>query len=368
MPEYSPPEYRRDPLSGETVIIAAARSARPNAWGNQTTDDATNPTAATPSQPATTPTSPSDCPFCVGNESRTPGDVQRYPDDATLDDWQVRVIPNLYPAVVDPQTSHHVPAECCSKKDIVDQAPAFGQHEVVIESPDHRCRLTELTDDQLHWTIQAYGDRMKAHRDAGARYSQVFKNHRPSAGASLEHAHSQIISLHHVPPRIQAELLQFAAFAQEHDNCLLCHLIRNESDHPTRVVLSNEDFLVICPYASRLPYELAILPRNHSPHFWMQTAAQQAAFARTLYQTVALLEKLEKLPAFNYLIHSAPFDTDRDDHYHWHLELIPRLARQAGFEWSTGLHLNPIAPETAAARLRDLDPRPYATSPDWPIH
>lgn len=338
--QHQPPEYRRDPISGEVAIIAASRASRPNALRslgatNTNLDD-----------------NVAECPFCRGNEALTPDTLQWYPTGAGNEDWQVRVIPNLYPAVVNEPEDESEDASELPTSGSIDRA--IGSHEVVVEGPEHLHSLTELSTKQLLWTLQAYADRMHAHQAAGAAYTQVFKNNGRSAGASLAHAHSQIVSLDRVPPRVEREVNNCRTFSEQSGGCLVCDLLEKESVAEDRVVLEDDDFLVFCPFASRLPYELCILPRNHQPHFWAQTANELAAFARTLYQTVALLEKKEKRLPFNYLIHTAPFDIASSAHYHWHLELVPRFARQAGFEWGTGLHLNPVAPEAAAAEFRNL--------------
>lgn len=324
------PEYRTDPISGETVIIAPSRISRPNALASLE--------AASVSE---FDKEVADCPFCRGREDQTPETLAAYPDGASHENWQVRVVENLYPAVT--------PAGGGTQASV-----ALGQHEVVIEAPKHVSNLSELTTEQLRWTVQAYADRMQAHRKSGAAYTQVFKNNGRAAGASLPHVHSQIVSLQRVPSRIERELGNCRDFAAENGDCLFCDVIRREVESSERVVIERSDWLVYCPYASRLPYELCIIPRAHQPHFWLQDESQRESFARTLYQTVALLEKMEKRLPFNYLIHTAPFDITTEQPYHWHLELVPRFARQAGFEWGTGLHLNPVAPETAAAELRKL--------------
>lgn len=330
------PEYRTDPISGETVIIAPSRIGRPNALaalrsGSEESQKRDEEAA--------------DCPFCRGREDQTPNTLAAYPSGASHDDWQVRVVDNLYPAVTNANAHGEPDGE---------SAIAAGQHEVVIEGPGHVCSLSELSADQLLWTMQAYADRMLAHRDNGAVYTQVFKNNGRAAGASLQHAHSQIISLDRVPDRVQRELNSCGKFAGSSGACLICDVIRREVEAGDRVVLESNDWVVYCPYASRLPFELCIAPRQHQPHFCSQNESELGGFSRTLYQTVALLEKMENRLPFNYLIHTAPFDMKSEQPYHWHMEMVPRLACKAGFEWGTGLHLNPVAPEAAASELRNL--------------
>ncbi|MEM7315419.1 MAG: galactose-1-phosphate uridylyltransferase [Planctomycetota bacterium] len=330
------PEYRVDPVSKYSVIVATDRMARPGA-------------VATSAWPNPEP----DCPFCRGKENETPEEVALYPSGASNDDWQVRVVPNKYPALSrelskrDEQTSSHFTAS----------QPARGFHEVVIECPDHLRDPEELSANQLRLVLDAYAGRMQwMSRQEGIRYVSVFKNYGPAAGASLPHAHSQIMGLDRIPPAISREIQSCSEFHKQTGNCLFCEILQHEVADHCRIVDETDDFAVWCPYASRLPYEWWIVPKRHAARFDQTEQSERAALSLVLRDSLIRLARLADHVPFNFYVHSAPFDTLTDEHYHWHIECLPRLARRAGFEWGTDIHINPVSPEQAAARLRSFQP------------
>ncbi len=310
-------EYRVDKISRREVISAAHRSQRPRAI------------QALPWPPEEGP-----CPFCRGNESATPPAIHVSPANGP---WQVRVVPNLYPAVT------------------LDPAEPSQIHQVIIESAEHLTRQTALADSHHQMVFETYRDQLHRFRTLDSiQYVQIFKNCGPAAGATLEHSHSQIIALDRVPAFAQAELLSCHEHWIANQQCAFCQLIEQEQNDAERIVLRNEKFVAICPFASRLPYEIWILPVKHAADFDAVPNADLAAFAQMVKKVLARLEQLIPNVAYNYHIHSAPFDSDCYDHYHWHMELIPRVAGLAGFELATGLFVNPVLPEQAAQQLRSV--------------
>jgi UDPglucose--hexose-1-phosphate uridylyltransferase len=347
------PEIRQDPLSSRWVIFAEDRERRPNEY-----------------RLARHHRHASQCPFCAGHEADTPPPIAQYGRDGrqalgpvqTHEDWLVRVVPNKFPALVghdhaadDAERTRPVPpCHPGRPRDLYQQRPAIGSHEVVVESPRHVASLTELSHDEAMLTLRAYRDRLRHLRQVHTlRYALVFKNVGPAAGASLEHAHSQIAATPILPVELQRELSAAETSYAMHGECLFCRMLEQELAEERRLVATSADGIAFCPFASRTPYETWVLPRQHASHFEDQSLEQLADLARFLPQVLERLERLHPRLAYNFFLHTAPFDTLPLHHYHWHIEIIPRLTTAAGFEWGTGLFINPVLPENAARTLRD---------------
>lgn len=321
---------RRDELTGEWILFAEARAERPQDFA-----------------PGGWSSRPGRCPFCRGHEADTPAAIAHYPAHAGQADWQVRVVPNKYPAVGGEESG--AAEEICGGM----QWPGAGRHEVIVESPEHVTSLTDLDDDTLRWTFTAYRDRMRALSDKRElRYAQLFKNNGPAAGASLEHLHSQLLALPLVPPRVECELAGSREFFLRHERCLLCDMVEREKRGGQRVVAESDSCLAWCAFAGRFPYEVWVAPRSHMPRFEQTADAVLHDAARLVRDVVAGLEACLPRPSYNYYLHTSPFDGLHDRWYHWHIEIVPRLARAAGFEWASGMAINSLLPEVAAAQLR----------------
>lgn len=330
--------FRKDPLSDRWVVCAEGRDERPNEYrenGSRWVE--------------------SRCPFCAGHEEDTPAQITAYGPAAAAvvgrdHEWLVRVVPNKYPAF------HPEGDATIVQESLYAGTRPVGAQEVIVESPRHVASLTELSDEEVTLVLRAYRDRMLAWRDGGQyRYVLVFKNVGPRGGASLEHSHSQLIAVPRVPGEVAREVAAAKAFYQQNQACFFCRVIADEQVHRQRWVAATRHFVALCPYASRMPYEMWILPRAHAAHFETQpddALAELALFLRVLLQK---LESLHEQVAYNYFIHTIPFDTSSPDHYHWHMEVFPRLTTTAGFEWGTGCYINPVPPEQAAAILRSSD-------------
>jgi UDPglucose--hexose-1-phosphate uridylyltransferase len=236
---------------------------------------------------------------------------------------------------------------------IYDRMNGIGAHEVVIETPRHDLTLAGLPDQAVEDVFWAFRDRfLDLKKDRRLRYVLVFKNHGESAGASLEHTHSQLIALPVVPRRVVEEMEGSKKYYDSRERCIYCDIIRQEIQTGTRVVLETEQFVVLCPYAARFPFEVWVLPRRHFSHFEDSDAP---AFRNIGWVMPVLLREIDKVlehPAYNFMIHTAPFQEPELPYYHWHIELIPKLTRVAGFEWGTGFYINPTSPEEAANFLR----------------
>jgi UDPglucose--hexose-1-phosphate uridylyltransferase len=323
-------ELRQDPVSGRWVIIAHERDNRPDEF------------VAAPVQRIA-----AKCPFCIGNEAETPEAVAVY--GVKPSDWQVRVVPNKYPAV------NCTPNGPLRQAPLGQSAVATGIHEVIIEAPRHVASLTELNQSELLLTWTAYRERLVEHaRDQRWKYGQVFKNVGAAAGASIEHAHSQLIVLPHVPGEIQTELDSCERFCRDHGRPLFADLIARELAAGERMVAESPRFVAFCPFASRFPYEVWVLPRQQAARFYTcpMDDEEMGELGSFVQKILLRLEHVLNRPSYNFFLHTAPFDSLPYDYYHWHVEIFPRVTKAAGFEWGTGYFINPVSPEEAAAALR----------------
>jgi len=334
-------ELRKDPITGRWVIISTSRGKRPTDFVQDMKDTG----------------DPSNCPFCYGNENKTPPEIAALrkhgvPNSAG---WTVRVIPNKYPALgID---------EPLSKRGlgIYDLMAGFGAHEVVIETPDHYKTLHELSTEEIQNVLTVCQNRVEdLHRDVRFRYVLVFKNEGPHAGATLSHCHSQIIATPVTPINVKAELKGAESYFQAKERCLFCDMISQEKDIGSRIVYENDHFISFCPFASRFPFELCLLPKTHQMDFY-GSRSHTYEMALALKITLSKLAEALNKPQYNYIIHTAPnrfnrrgyWQTIAED-FHWHIEIMPRLTKVAGFEWGTGFYINPTPPEDAAKYLREM--------------
>jgi UDPglucose--hexose-1-phosphate uridylyltransferase len=290
------------------------------------------------------------CPFCPGNESKTPPEVLAYRQSGGPNQpgWTVRVVPNKFPAL-------RVEGDFDRQAEgLYDKMNGIGAHEVVIETPEHQATLAGLGEKEIQDVFWAIRDRMlDLKKDRRMRYILAFKNHGESAGASLEHTHSQLIALPVVPRTVQEELEGSKRYYDLKERCIFCDIIRQEINTGTRVVLETGQFVVLCPYASRFPFETWILPRRHISHYETSDLAEFGNLGWVMQALLRAVDKVLEKPAYNMMIHTAPLQEPDLDYYHWHIELIPKLTKVAGFEWGTGFYINPTPPEEAARFLRE---------------
>ena len=325
-------ELRRDPVSDRWVISAPNRNQRPNDYQA--------------AAQATSESQKGDCPFCAGNEKATPEAIVAYPQGRR---WQVRVVPNKFPAI------HSPAADFLNDGPFLHTQPASGFHEVVVESANHLCRFSELSPTEAELTFRAYRDRFRAWSRVNAVQSAIaFKNCGVEAGASIEHCHSQLIALPFVPTQMEIEIRNAQAHFETHDRCIFCELIEREIEKEERIVAADQGLVALCPFASRFAYETWILPRSHASHFHETDDQGLSRLSLMASEILTRLDQAVGCPPHNYVIHSAPFDSYRSDHYHWHIEILPRVSRAAGFEWGTGVHINVVRPEDAASVLRNV--------------
>ncbi len=334
------PELRKDPVLGRWIIISQERRKRPTDFAVETTKS-----------------SGGFCPLCPGNENTTPLEVLAYrmghQQMHNGPGWQVRVVPNKYPALI-------IEGELGKEGEgLYDRMNGIGAHEVIIESPNHNESLSQLTPENMFFVFKAFKERISdLERDPRFRYVIVFKNHGRAAGASLEHSHSQLIALPILPRMIVSELAGALSYFQYKERCVFCDIIRQEMRQGIRVVCQNEHFITITPFAPRTPFEMWILPKQHSSAYAKQDDYHLQSLARLFSETLKRLDACIPDVPYNFVLHTEPLRSGGVEHYHWHFEIVPKLTSIAGFEWGSGFYINPIPPEEAAAYLREsLDVR-----------
>jgi UDPglucose--hexose-1-phosphate uridylyltransferase len=328
------PELRKDPVTGRWVIIATERAKRPSDFNRESVSIK----------------GVRFCPFCPGNELRTPPEILAYRTRGGPNEpgWTTRVIPNKFPAL-------RVEGEPNRRGDgIYDRMNGVGAHEVLIENPDHHLSLAEVPLKRVEDLFWAFRDRvLDLRRDVRLRHILLFKNHGEAAGGVLEHTHSQLIALPVVPRRVQDELDGARKHFDFRERCVYCDILAQEMDDGSRVVVESDHFLVIAPYAPRFPFETWILPKVHNSHAETMSHADLQDLAGVLQGTLRRLDAALERPPYNLVLHSAPVQDAHLAHYHWHMEIIPKLMFVAGFEWGSGFYINPTPPEEAAKFLRE---------------
>jgi UDPglucose--hexose-1-phosphate uridylyltransferase len=330
------PELRKDPITGRWVIISTERGKRPNDFLRESVSplpDGKN------------------CPFCPGHEAKTPPEILVYGRSnggANTSGWTVRVVPNKFPALgIEGDLDRE-------GEGLFDKMNGVGAHEVIVETPDHAATLGSLPERAIEDVLWAYRDRMlDLKNDKRFRYVLIFKNHGEAAGASVEHTHSQLIALPIVPRRVREEVDSGWHYYDEKERCIFCDIIRQERDTGERVIGENDYFITLAPYAPRFPFEMWLLPKVHGSSYENNQSTMYASLARMLKDTLMRLDAVLDRPPYNFMIHTSPIGEEINDHYHWHIEIIPKLTKVAGFEWGTGFYINPTPPEESARFLRE---------------
>jgi len=329
------PELRRDPVVGRWVIISTERGKRPSDFGTMVAPRRTG-----------------FCPFCPGHEEKTPPEVYAVRENGAAPNspgWRVRVVSNKFPAL-------QIEGDLDRRAEgIYDKMNGVGAHEVIIESPEHDRELSQNSIEQINLILGAYRARIiDLARDKRFRYIQLFKNHGEAAGASLEHSHTQLVATPIVPRRIMEELAGCEQHYEMKERCIFCDIIDQELAVGKRVAAENADYICICPFAPRFPFETWILPKAHQAYFEQSYQGNFYALARILKESLMRMNQALHNPPYNFVLHTSPCNDFRGPkHHHWHIEIMPKLTRIAGFEWGTGFYINPTPPEDAAAYLRE---------------
>ena len=332
------PELRKDAVTIRWVIISTDRRKRPYDFR--------------PERPSVVGTE--FCPFCAGREGMTPPEVLAFRQNGSVPNsagWDLRVVPNKFPAL---QVEGNLDRE---GEGMFDRMNGIGAHEVIIETPEHDKTLASLSVAELERVLWAFRERvLDLKRDTRFRYILIFKNHGALAGATLEHSHSQLIALPIVPDFVRAELDGARQHFLAKERCVFCDIIRQEISAGRRVILENAEIVALAPYAARFPFETWLLPRNHAARFEEAPREVYESLARMLKSMLERMNCALESPAYNLFIHNLPFVEASGEFYHWHVELVPKVARTAGFESGTGFYINPTSPEEAAQVLRAAVP------------
>lgn len=322
-------ELRVDPLSGHRTIVAGERSTRPG---------------GEPRCPKPAPIDPERDPFAEGHEQRTPPELYAVrPGGGPPDSpgWTVRVVPNLYPALAldSPQP------QADANPDLFHAVAAHGAHEVIVNAPESVLSLADLAPEGVAAAMEAWRQRMRAH--ASSAYVQVIVNERREGGASLEHTHAQLYALDFVPAEVARERERCFAYAtRTMGRSLLEDLVAEEVRRDERVVAVDEEAVLLAPYASRFPFQLMLAPRAPRMRFEDDGPLASALLHDGLSR---LARHFGCSPPLNMWVRTAPRGAE---HFCWRIDVAPRLTHLAGLELATGINLNIVAPEQAAAALR----------------
>jgi UDPglucose--hexose-1-phosphate uridylyltransferase len=327
----SAPEIRIDQLTGLRTILAPGRADRPEGFKR----------AAGEQKGA------ENCPFCEGREGRTPPEVHAVRPgggDPDTPGWTSRVVPNLYPALGKDGEEHRD-----SVPDLFAARPAIGGHEVIVNAPEHVTAMAELSEERFAGAVGTWRERMRAHSDADAAYVQLVVNEGASAGASLPHTHAQLYALPFVPAQVARERERAGAYAERTaGGDLLGDILVEEVRRRERLVAIDDEAALICPWASRSPYELRVVPRREAARF--EDDSGGAAMLHTALRLLA--ERFDGSPDLNLWVRTAPRGAQQ---FRWHIDIAPRLTTKAGFELGTGVDINVYPPERASADLRDAE-------------
>ncbi len=338
------PELRHDPIQRRWVIIATERARRPSDFVIEHDNFGS-----------------AKCPFCEGSEASTPPEIQAF-RNGTLPNspgWKVRVVPNKFPALrIEGELERAAVGQ-------YDRMNGIGAHEVIIENPAHEKDISDHSIEDLTEILKMYRERLiDLQRDPRFRYVLIFRNRGSVAGASLAHPHTQIIATPITPRTVANELQSARDHYNVKERCIFCDIIAQELQAHSRIVAADPDFVSWCPYASRFPFEMTLAPRQHAHDFATLDDVQIVKLARHLREVITRMKRSLNDPPYNYLIHTAPsyqyqsrrlgYWTTIDRDWHWHMEILPRLTKVAGFEWGSGFYINPTPPEDAAKFLSEV--------------
>jgi UDPglucose--hexose-1-phosphate uridylyltransferase len=331
------PELRKDLLSEIWVVIAPERKLRPQ-FSNLSGEDFL---------------SPENCPFCEGNESMTPPEiyaVRNSQNKPNQPGWQLRVVPNKFPAL-------RVEGDLEKRGEgLYDKITGIGAHEVVIETNSHTKGIDELDLKEVVDIFLTFKRRiLDLKQDIRFRYIQVFKNHGVLTGSTISHPHSQIIALPIVPARVKERLEHAELHYRIKDRCIFCDILHYESEYHKRVLFESSDYIVLAPYASRLPFELVIYPKTHNASFEETDDPVIASLAIIIQESIGKINKRLERPNYSLILHNASFDRNCSNYFHWHLEIIPTIFGIGGLTLGTYSYINPISPEKAINILREQE-------------
>ena len=324
------PELRKDPISGRWVIISVERGKRPADF-------------VSPSQKRK---AGGFCPFCPGNEHTTTPEIIAFRPASTPPNspgWTLRAVPAL-----------QIHGELHKMGEgVFDKMNGIGAHEVIIETPDHQLSLATMPQRAVEDVLWAYYFRlMDLKKDFRFKYVLIFKNEGEVAGSSLEHSHSQLIALPIIPKTVKEEMDTAKQYYDSKERCIFCDIINQEIETGKRVIYENDKYVAVAPFAPREPFETWILPKLHESNFGPSDKSF-SGLADIMQRVLKQLDKVLDTPPYNFILHTSAFKDEINDYYHWHIEIMPKLTRTAGFEWGSGFYVNPTPPEEAAKFMRE---------------
>ncbi|HUX35736.1 MAG TPA: DUF4921 family protein [Candidatus Paceibacterota bacterium] len=324
-------ELRQDLVSGDWIILSTERAKRPHDLLEK--------------KKKRRPTPISKCPFEDLQKSGNWPPIELQPGGK---DWRIAIIQNKYPAL-----KH---ANICAthfKTGPYEQLDGIGRHELAI-TRSHDKNLAHLSEGEGLELFELLQRRyMKLKKDDCLRYTSTFFNWGENAGASLYHPHMQMITLPIIPPDISHSLNGSKNYFKKHRRCVHCDIIKFEEKNKKRIILKNDFAIAVAPFVSRQPFEIKVFPRNHQPHFEKTPLADLKGIVSALQEVLRKVEKNLNDPDLNFFIHTAPYkDPAHYKHYHWHIEVLPKISTMAGFELGTGVDINVVDPDAAAAMLK----------------
>lgn len=331
------PHLRQSVVTREWVLFATDRRRRPDDW-------ATHGRQLTSQRPRTR----DDCPFCPGHPDRVSPETMRV--EAPDGSWVVKACPNLYPAIQPGDGRPERMGETFHRT-----MDGVGSHEVVLESERHDMTLALQSVDEVRAVLKVWRSRYRAllHRPE-TEHVTVFKNHGPSAGTSLEHPHSQIVSLPVTPWQVRSRMEEALRFHNDHGECLFCRMIRQEREDRDRILVDDGTFVAFVPFAAYSPFSIWLFPQRHMSCFASVRDTELDSLAHVLHETMGRLYYGLGDPDYNIVIRAAGRDCLAVPFFHWYLAIVPRLGRAAGFELGTGMFINTSLPEEDAAFLRGV--------------
>ncbi len=330
-------EFRKDVITGEWTIISEERSKRTGSFITGNADKYEG-----------------ECPFCIGKEKLTPKEIIHFDYDGNVsdkknDDWLVRIIPNKFPALSKSENTKII------TQGIFDTMGGFGLHEIIVNNPHHISRFNSLSKENIKVIVKAYIKRINdLKKNEKIKSIILLLNQGKTAGASLEHTHSQILALPLIPPFLKKEMTGMINFFNNHNHCAMCTMIEHEKTIGERLIYEDDFFLLFTPFASKNPYEIWVAPKRHMSDFEMMDLKEINSFSKCLKLITNCFYHEMSDPPFNYYIHTSSSLKDTSNYYHWHFEFLPRLTISAGFEMATGQYICIVSPEKAAKEIGDI--------------
>ena len=344
-------ELRRDPITGRSVLIDLTPQTHPSDFEREPVRVEETSSGGLSDPPGVAPVA---CAFCEGQEADAGQELLAWREGshANTPGWSVRVVANRRPMLrIEGGVDHRIDG-------VFETRDGLGAHEVIIETPVHEQRLQDLPADRLWRVLWAWRTRLQdLKQDARFATAVVFKNHGRAAGARMDHAHSQIVAYPIVPAALDEKVRGAAAHFSQTGRCIFCDVTAQELGDRQRTVSDTFPIIAISPFASRVPFETWLMPRDHAARFEEASDATLEAMATVLKDVMARIDWALERPPYNLVLHTAPFSGDADVAFHWHLEVIPRVIRWSGLEWGTGIPRNPVSPEEAARVLRVVNLR-----------